>query len=173
MVGVELAPKGPNHLPVLPLLPAHGLQQLGPTCPTGVSGLGPARPSAQLNYGKEGCKQRTGGRSRTKGLQGFVCSSSSSKLPTSHCRGAGIQGLGTYPPRGSRVRSCPHCPSKAPPFQLPTDPPAPWYWPQAQPNLLSLQQGLEGTAQAPGYWPASATGLLRDERALICFIFPL
>jgi hypothetical protein len=92
----SLLSQGPNHLPVP--LPAPYPQELRPTCPTGVSGLGPAGPSAQLIYGKRGCKQRTRGRQRTKATESFVCTLLSSVYITQQ----GSWHRETCPPRGSK-----------------------------------------------------------------------
>lgn len=97
----SLHPKGLNHLPVLP--PTLHPQDLSPTCPTGVSGSWPPGPSAQLIYGKGGCKQRTRGRRGTKATGLLFAPHWAQSLFTSRCRGAGAQ--------------CkePHLPSKTPP----------------------------------------------------------
>lgn len=82
-------PKGLNHLPVLP--PSLYPQELSPTCPTGVSGSLPLGPSSQLIYGKEGCKQRTRGRRRTKAESLLFAPHWVQSLFTSRCRGASAQ----------------------------------------------------------------------------------
>lgn len=59
--------------------------RLCPTCPAGASGWEPRGTSAQLPYGKEGCKQRTRGRWRTKAAA--LGTSLNPRLLTSHPRG--------------------------------------------------------------------------------------
>lgn len=82
-------PKGLSHLPVL--LPTLHPQDLSPACPTGVSGSLPPGPSAQLIYGKEGCKQRTRGRRRTKAASLLFAPHWVQSLFTSRCRGGSAQ----------------------------------------------------------------------------------
>lgn len=91
----SLHPKGLNHLPVLP--PTLHPQDLSPTCPTGVSGSPPPGPSAQLIYGKEGCKQRTRGRRRTKAASLLFAPPRVQSLFTSRCRGASAQAKNPSP----------------------------------------------------------------------------
>lgn len=110
-----LHPKGLNHLPVLP----HTLhpQDLNPTCPTGVSGSPPPGPGARLIYGKEGCKQRTRGRRRTKATSLLFAPHWAQSLFTSRCRKAGAQGkepVPICPPRLLRLLSPVGRPSVSP-----------------------------------------------------------
>lgn len=81
------------------------------TCPAGVSGPEPAEASAQLPYGKDGCKQDKG-QVEDKGA-GFVGASLNPRLLASHPTGAGT-GDQDVPPRcGTQCRELPIYP---PPF---------------------------------------------------------
>lgn len=80
------------------------------TCPAGVSGPEPAEASAQLPYGKDGCKQRTRGRWRTK-ERAFVGASLNPRLLASHPPGAGTGDQDVPPEVWHTVPGAAHLPT--------------------------------------------------------------
>lgn len=95
--------KGPSCSPRLPAA-AH---ELCPTCPAGVSGAEPARPSAPRTYGKEEYKQRTRAKWRTKAAGSLFAPPSAPRPLASHPGGLAPRLRGPAPPPRRCVRPCP------------------------------------------------------------------
>lgn len=159
-------PKGLNHRQSSP----HP-QGLCPTCPTGVPGSGPAG-QGPATYGKEGHKQGTRGRWRTKATWVFIPHLALG-LPTSHPGGPAPGDQGTLPPLRGTTPSLGLSP------WLPWVPlPLPWGCPRptcpAHDQGPGLRQGhpaqpvarTQLERQLLSHWPDLAVGLLRGEEGL-------
>lgn len=104
--------KGPSCSPRLPAA-AH---ELCPTCPAGVSGAEPARPSAPRTYGKEEYKQRTRAKWRTKAAGSLFAPPSAPRPLASHPGGLAPRLRGPAPPTGA---ACGHARPYGSPFASP------------------------------------------------------